>query len=828
MTAHPDGGPNAALLNALFGDGSLESVMSEAPVPLMDRLIPPPLKAISESECVEELGLATETAGDASCASEHSPSIVCSASEDSDRAIADPIQPVDRDRDNGAAAVGEEAYVEVRESAATWQIRRYGAQESVDVSDGIDLLDDLTLLGEPPNEPWLSDSDAHAFEHGISDEPLIENFGRATLDEVVLGAFNDPLADAGDLLERAGVGTSPDLRDVLTFLPPQLLTPRLLMRCLPGLAADWSRLHYLISDALGSIGHTLMPDPVDSVLPLLEADEAPPETIVTCDVDVDGLLEHEVRSIPLLTPAEQRVLGHWIAEGRLVEELVRQHEQRTGAPLLLSELVNLLVQEIAAYWRLVQGILPAEPASAAGWRGALVALSVIGVPDSGILSWTEIENQGGADKVRASLRRVEGCLRLMSDEALTCFAQILAVRGIPPQRIDLQAGADPDKTPMWYTTRAWSARQAMVRYNLRLVLAQSKRYASERHRLDLGDLVQEGSIGLIRAIEKWEPARGFAFSTYAIWWIRQGIIRAIADQGLTIRLPVHVQEHACKAIDGAVLTLLPCGAERFLPSEEEDVLLALTVSAPARQECHELLRQCDLSNESIRGAERALTLESLADEPLAQAELLIDDSEEAEPEAYAVASSLRTVLDTMLVTLKDREQCVIRLRFGLDDGADRTLEEVGREFGLTRERIRQIEAKAFRKLLHPSRSSQLRDYLPSIKSESPKLTDRKAKHKHECVQLPLLESNSTNGLSPEFPLKLTSLATDERVVICHRLGLLDGRPRSRMEVMESLKLPLVRVLWLENDALMDLSEFVGQRNGELFLRDAARCESTSC
>jgi RNA polymerase primary sigma factor len=302
---------------------------------------------------------------------------------------------------------------------------------------------------------------------------------------------------------------------------------------------------------------------------------------------------------------------------------------------------------------------------------------------------------GTSDTVRLYLREI-GQVDLLTTEGERTLAQLIEDGKIAARRIDAAGNslpADEERRLMAAVRDGERAKSDLTQANLRLVVSIAKRYSGRG--MQLLDLIQEGNLGLMRAVDKFDHTKGFKFSTYATWWIRQAITRAIADQSRTIRIPVHMVEHMNR------VTRAKRQMHQELEREPTVEELAQRVQLdPSR--VRELLRMSldPLSLDSPVGEEDESNLGDF-----------IEDVSVDSPADAATRMMLHTAVGEVLGELSEREQEIVRLRFGLDGGRAKTLEEVGQEFGVTRERIRQIEAKTLAKLRHPQRSQRLREFL---------------------------------------------------------------------------------------------------------------------
>lgn len=298
------------------------------------------------------------------------------------------------------------------------------------------------------------------------------------------------------------------------------------------------------------------------------------------------------------------------------------------------------------------------------------------------------------DPVRMYLKEI-GKVELLTSEEEIDLAKIIEYAKYAEQQLAENLNLSETEAEEFRAAihRGDLAKQRLVEANLRLVVSIAKRHVG-RGMLFL-DLIQEGNMGLMKAVDKFDYSKGFKFSTYATWWIRQAITRAIADQARTIRIPVHMVETINKLVRYQRQLVQELGRE---PSAEEIAAKMNTTPEKVR--------------EILKISQEPISLESpVGEEDDSNLGDFIPDSDAISPDEFASNELLKDELNDVLETLTDREERVLRLRFGLDDGRTRTLEEVGKEFGVTRERIRQIEAKALRKLRHPSRSKKLKDFM---------------------------------------------------------------------------------------------------------------------
>jgi RNA polymerase primary sigma factor len=415
---------------------------------------------------------------------------------------------------------------------------------------------------------------------------------------------------------------------------------------------------------------------------------------------------HEIGRVPLLTASNEKSIARKIEIGKRVI-VVKQGLEKNGRPATASETYLEIIRELGQSWEIILKLQEnvgldehtrfRQTITDEKFRGAIDGV----IDQVMVLAISEKLGLTDPQPVEQRLIALSVNSALLSEKVLTAIGSTASLVSIPLlvdnpefiQKLEVRE-ADLRESLDKVMREAGIAKDNLTEANLRLVVSVAKKHVGHGG-MSLLDLIQEGSIGLIRAVEKFDAHKGFKFSTYATWWIRQAITRSIADQARTIRVPVHMIESINK------LTRVSRQLTQEYGRDPTAIEIGLEMGISPKR-----------VREAIKIAQLPISLElPMGEEGDSQLGDMIEDRNAIQPIDNTTTQLLKDQISEVLLTLTPREQKVLQLRFGLEDGRSRTLEEVGLVFNVTRERIRQIEAKALRKMRHTSRSRKLRDYL---------------------------------------------------------------------------------------------------------------------
>jgi RNA polymerase primary sigma factor len=414
---------------------------------------------------------------------------------------------------------------------------------------------------------------------------------------------------------------------------------------------------------------------------------------------------HEIGRVHLLTAENEKTLAKQMEEGKLINTIKQEYSQKYGSLPSSTDIILAMIQKLGQASRIIQ--LLQEHLGLKKTKGFIESIydnrlqdSIDNAIDPQLVHDISVKLDIPVIETEEMLINLSLASRLLPDEVRDAIGENISLSDIEKLITDRafidSIKANENQYAVYFADIVHEGKKAerhLIEANLRLVVSVAKKHIGRG--MSLLDLIQEGNIGLMRAVEKFDYRKGYKFSTYATWWIRQALTRAIADQARTIRIPVHMVETINRLLRISRRLAQEYGRE---PSSRE-IAKEMEVSSDKVREIVKV-SQLPISLESPIGEEE--------DSPLGNS---IEDRNALPPVDIASKQLLKEQIEDVLSTLTDREKRVLTLRFGLEDGRSRTLEEVGVEFNVTRERIRQIEAKALRKLRHPSRSRKLKDYL---------------------------------------------------------------------------------------------------------------------